>query len=70
MKSTGDGLLAELPGPATAVECAPILIAELHSIGVNLRIGRHMGPCELYGDDIIGLAVNVAARIMSKAQPG
>ena len=70
VKSTGDGLLAELPGPATAVECARILIAELHSIGVNLRIGLHTGPCELYGDDIIGLAVNVAARIMAEAQPG
>lgn len=70
VKSTGDGLLAELPGPATAVECARILMAQLHAIGVNLRIGLHTGPCELYGDDIIGLAVNVAARIMAEAQPG
>jgi class 3 adenylate cyclase len=70
VKSTGDGLLAELPGPATAVECAQILMAELHGIGVNLRIGLHTGPCEFYGDDIIGLAVNVAARIMTEAQPG
>jgi class 3 adenylate cyclase len=45
-------------------------MAELHSIGLNLRIGLHTGPCEFYGDDIIGLAVNVAARIMTEAQPG
>jgi class 3 adenylate cyclase len=70
VKSTGDGLLAELPGPNTAVECAQTLVAALHSIGVELRIGLHVGPCELYGDDIIGLAVNVAARIMTEAQPG
>jgi class 3 adenylate cyclase/pimeloyl-ACP methyl ester carboxylesterase len=70
VKSTGDGLLAELPGPVTAVECARLLVAELHSIGVDLRVGLHTGPCELYGDDVIGLAVNVAARIMAEAQPG
>lgn len=45
-------------------------MAQLHGIGVNLRIGLHTGPCELYGDDIIGLAVNVAARIMTEARPG
>jgi class 3 adenylate cyclase len=70
VKTTGDGLLAELPGPNTAVECARMLVAELRGIGVELRIGVHVGPCELYGDDIIGLAVNVAARIMAEAQPG
>jgi class 3 adenylate cyclase len=47
-----------------------MLVAELHSIGLNLRIGLHAGPCQLYGDDIIGLAVNITARIMTEAQPG
>jgi class 3 adenylate cyclase len=70
VKSIGDGLLAELPGPSTAVECAQMLVNELRGIGLDLRIGLHVGPCELYGDDIIGLAVNVAARIMAEAQPG
>jgi len=70
VKTTGDGLLAELPRPNTAIESAQMLIAELRDIGVELRIGMHVGPCELYGDDIIGLAVNVAARIMAEAQAG
>jgi class 3 adenylate cyclase len=70
VKGTGDGLLAELPAPNTAVKCAQMLVAELRSIGVDVRVGLHAGPCELYGDDIIGLAVNIAARVLAEAQPG
>lgn len=70
VKGTGDGLLAELLDPSTAVQCAQMLVAELRSIGVDLRVGLHTGPCEFYGDDIVGLAVNIAARVLAEAQPG
>jgi len=70
IKGTGDGLLAELPAPNTAVKCAQTLVAELRSVGVDVRVALPAGPCELYGDDIIGLAVNIAARILAEARPG
>jgi class 3 adenylate cyclase len=30
----------------------------------------HAGACEAYGDDLIGLTVNIAARILAAAEPG
>jgi class 3 adenylate cyclase len=46
------------------------LIAELRAAGIGIRVGIHTGRCQLYGDDVVGLAVNIAARIMSLAGRG
>ena len=35
-----------------------------------MRAGLHTGECEVRGDDLAGLAVHVAARIESLAEPG
>ena len=70
VKSTGDGLLAHLPTPAAAIGFAQALTSQLAADGIQVRVGIHTGKCETYGDDLVGLAVNVAARIMAIAQPG
>jgi class 3 adenylate cyclase/pimeloyl-ACP methyl ester carboxylesterase len=70
VNSTGDGFLACLPTPDAALECAQTLIAELRTIGIDIRVGIHTGSCQVYGDDVVGLAVNIAARIMALAPPG
>ena len=44
--------------------------AAMHTIGLDLRVSVHVGPCEFYGDDLIGLTVNIAARILAEAEPG
>ncbi|HLK13311.1 MAG TPA: adenylate/guanylate cyclase domain-containing protein, partial [Fimbriimonadaceae bacterium] len=70
VKLTGDGLLATFDGPARALLCANALQKELSSIGIQLRAGVHTGEVELRGDDIGGIAVHIAARIMSEAGAG
>jgi class 3 adenylate cyclase len=70
VNSTGDGFLASLPTPDAALECAHALIAELRTVGIDIRVGIHTGRCQIYGDDVVGLAVNIAARVMSLARPG
>lgn len=67
---TGDGVVATFDGPARAVTCAARLAAALHQIGVEIRVGVHTGEVELKGDQIAGLAVHIAARIMSHAPDG
>jgi class 3 adenylate cyclase len=70
LKSTGDGHLATFEAPTHAVRCADALRSDAEALGIEIRTGIHTGECELIGDDIGGIAVHIAARIMSQAAPG
>ncbi|MHC6154277.1 adenylate/guanylate cyclase domain-containing protein [Bradyrhizobium elkanii] len=65
VKSTGDGVLATFDGPGRAVRCALALSEESKSIGLPVRAGLHCGEVEIRGNDIGGIAVHAAARVMS-----
>jgi class 3 adenylate cyclase len=67
LKQTGDGFLATFEGPARAVDCAESIKQAIRELGLELRVGIHTGECELIGDDITGMAVNIAARIAGLA---
>ena len=64
------GVLAVLTGPAQAVRCAQRIVAEARTAGLEVRTGVHTGEVERVGDDVAGLAVHLAARIMANAGPG
>ncbi len=66
----GDGLLATFDGPARAVRCAFALRHQLRSLGLEMRAGLHTGEIERRGDDVAGIGVHVASRIVSLAGPG
>jgi class 3 adenylate cyclase len=70
VKTTGDGILATFDGPGRAIGCAAGLREGLGEIGVQIRAGLHIGEVELRGDDVGGIAVHVAARIMATAGAG
>lgn len=70
IKSTGDGHLATLDGPAQAINCAEALRSAVDALDLELRCGVHTGECELMGDDLGGIGVHIAARIMANAAPG
>jgi class 3 adenylate cyclase len=38
--------------------------------GLEVRVGLHTGEVELLGDDIGGIAVHIAARVLSQAGAG
>ena len=69
VKTLGDGFLAVFPGPATAIRCARAISSAVQSVGVEVRSGIHTGECNRVGDDLAGIAVNVAARIIAHAGP-
>ena len=70
IKTTGDGVLATFDGPARAIQCARSIGEEVRlRLGVEIRAGLHTGEVELRGDDIGGIAVSLAARVMAKAEP-
>jgi class 3 adenylate cyclase/pimeloyl-ACP methyl ester carboxylesterase len=70
VKTLGDGVLATFTGPAQAVRCAQQIIAAARSEDLELRSGVHTGEVEVGPDDISGLAVHLAARIMGLAGAG
>ena len=70
VKTMGDGFLATFDGPARGVRCARGIAHELSALGVDVRAGLHTGECEVMGDDIGGMAVNIGARVGALAQGG
>ena len=63
VKTMGDGFLATFDGPARGIRCARAVADHVRSLDIELRAGLHTGECELIGDDIGGMAVNIGARI-------
>jgi class 3 adenylate cyclase len=70
VKRTGDGILAVFDTPGQAVRCALGLRAELDGMGIQVRAGAHTGELDVRDDDVGGIAVHIAARIMAAAGPG
>ncbi len=70
VKSTGDGHLITFDGPTQAIRCAEAVRADAEALGIEIRAAIHTGECELLGDDIGGLAVHIASRILGQAGAG
>jgi class 3 adenylate cyclase len=70
VKTMGDGFLATFDGPARAIHCACSARDAMRDLGIEVRVGLHTGECELIGDDVGGIAVNIGARVGSAARPG
>ena len=68
--TTGDGFLAIFDGPARAVRCASDIAAAVRTLGIEIRAGLHSGEVELHDDEIAGIAVHIAARVMALAEAG
>jgi class 3 adenylate cyclase len=56
--------------PAQAVRAASRICKETKAQNVQFRCGLHTGEVELRGEDIGGIAVHIAARVMDAAAPG
>jgi class 3 adenylate cyclase len=68
--TTGDGHLAIFDGPARAVTTAKEILAEVAGIGIEMRAGIHTGEITVTGNDIAGIAVHIASRVIDHAPNG
>jgi class 3 adenylate cyclase len=57
-------------GPARAVRCAAEIVDSVATLGLGVRTGLHTGECELREDDVTGIAVHIASRVMHEATSG
>ena len=67
--TTGDGILATFDLPARAVGAASGVIEAANRAGLHVRAGIHVGQVHRVGEDVRGVAVHEAARIMAAAAP-
>ncbi len=70
IKTTGEGALGLFDGAERAVRAAQELHQVLMPVGLKLRAGINTGEVEEVPDDVRGVAVHIAARIMALAEPG
>ena len=67
VKTTGDGVLALFDDPAAAVRCGLEARDAIRALGVEVRAAAHTGLVELRGNDVSGIAVHIAARVLAEA---
>ena len=70
IKFTGDGALALFDGAVRAVKCALTCTREAAELGLAIRAGVQTGEVEVINEDVHGLAIHEAQRIMTHADPG
>jgi class 3 adenylate cyclase len=68
--TTGDGLLATFATPAAAVRCATTIREAVRTLGLEIRVGLHVGEYKVSGPDLFGLALHIGARVAAKARAG
>jgi class 3 adenylate cyclase/streptogramin lyase len=67
--TAGDGFFARFENPGNAIRCAAAIVEAVHEIGLDVRIGLHLGQAEIVGKKLGGAAVHIGARVMSLAGP-
>jgi pimeloyl-ACP methyl ester carboxylesterase len=70
IKMTGDGALALFDSPIDAVRCALAIRGRVRGLGLEVRAGVHTGSFLVSGDDLHGLGLHIAARVMASAVDG
>jgi len=65
VNTTGDGFLATFGSAAGAIRSAVAMRDAVRGLGIELRIGVHTGEVEVLPNDIGGVAVHAASRIMA-----
>lgn len=70
VKTTGDGVLAQFDGAERAVRAADAIRVVASGLGLDIRAGVHSGEVEVTPEDVRGIAVHTAARIMAVAGAG
>lgn len=70
VNTAGDAFFATFDRPAAGLRCALASRSAVKALGLETRIGLHLGECEMRGEEVTGLAVHTAARVMSVAGEG
>jgi class 3 adenylate cyclase/streptogramin lyase len=67
--TAGDGFFASFENPGNAIRCAAAVVEAVQELGIDVRIGLHLGQAEIVGKKLGGSAVHIGARVMALAGP-
>jgi YVTN family beta-propeller protein len=70
LDTAGDGFFAAFTRPAEAVRCAAAIVDGVRELGIEIRVGLHVGEAEVFGSKLSGTSVHIAARTMAMASAG
>ena len=70
IETSGDSFLVVFDGAERAIRCGLALVDALAAIRVLIRVGIHSGEVVSNGDQVRGVAVHAAARILAEAGAG
>lgn len=70
VNTAGDSFLIQFESAERAIRCGLALIGALAGVGIEIRVGVHSGEVVLADQQVRGVNVNVAARIIAHAAPG
>lgn len=65
-----NGILATFDGPARAIRCACAITDSARRLGVRVKTGLHTGECDIIGDKLGGVAIELAQKIAEEANLG
>lgn len=65
----GDGFLAVFDAPQRALAAACAIRNQVHDVDMRVRSGLHTGECEWIGEQAVGIAIHIGARVASAASP-
>ena len=68
--TAGDGIVATFDMPADAIRCGRDIAGAVRALDLSVRAGVHTGEIEIVGDDVAGIGVHIAARVMNAAGAG
>ncbi len=69
ISTTGDGFLVVFDGATNAVRCGAAMVRAAGALGIDIRVGIHTGEVEFIADNVRGVAVHAAARVVAAAGP-
>jgi class 3 adenylate cyclase len=67
VNTAGDAFFATFDRPTASVQCARAIGQAVNALGLRVRTGLHVGDVEMRGEQVSGLAVHAAARVMAEA---
>jgi serine/threonine protein kinase/TolB-like protein/Flp pilus assembly protein TadD len=67
---TENRLLATFDGPARAIRAASGVNESARLLGIEIKSGLHTGECDVIGDKVGGVAVEIGSQVAAKATSG